>query len=317
MADQTKETMEPIDVGKAPSVPCEDRAQSVQEGGVNRFNHGILGRMRRALAGTLEERGIEPVPLEERKTEAGFHFSLCGSLPTAPFSPWMGTIGPKTGLRQMVQTRYYFGFNLVNVIAILQLATLTGYTIITSIISGQTLTAISGGSLSLAVGIVLFLHYFEQYSWIPSLIAIIVTVGVGGKGLIQQTPVAEPRPQDVLTFLSLCASLAISWVAVVSDFSVYIIPDVSRRKTFIYVYAGYCIPSILLMILGAAIGAAVPNNSTWLDANTNYSVGGVMYAMVAPSGGFGKFIAVLLAFSAMGNTACSLYSLSLSLHVLF
>lgn len=41
-----------------------------------------------------------------------------------------------------------------------------------------------------------------------------------------------------------------------------------------------------------------------------------MYAMVSPLGGFGKFVAVLLAFSVIGNTACSLYSLSISLQVL-
>lgn len=92
-------------------------------------------------------------------------------------------------------------FDLVLIVAILQLATLTGYTIITSIVSGQTLTALSEGSLSLAVGIVLtvivalcvsfmgynFLHYFEQYSWIPSMVALIVTVGVGSKSLRAQT----------------------------------------------------------------------------------------------------------------------------------
>jgi purine-cytosine permease-like protein len=41
-----------------------------------------------------------------------------------------------------------------------------------------------------------------------------------------------------------------------------------------------------------------------------------MYALVAHIGGFGKFVAVLLAFSVIGNTACSLYSLSISLQTL-
>jgi purine-cytosine permease-like protein len=38
-----------------------------------------------------------------------------------------------------------------------------------------------------------------------------------------------------------------------------------------------------------------------------------MFSLV---GGFGKFVAVLLAFSVIGNTACSLYSLSISMQVL-
>lgn len=70
------------------------------------------------------------------------------------------------------------------------------------------------------------------------------------------------------------------------------------------------------MILGAAIGGAVPNVESWTNANTEYSIGGVMYAMCSSAGGFGKFVAVLLAFSVTGNTACTLYSLSISLQSL-
>lgn len=128
------------------------------------------------------------------------------------------------------------------IIALLQLATLAGYTIITSIVGGQTLAALSGGSLSEKGGIVIislcalpisfmgyrFLHYFESYSWIPSVIAIIVTVGVGGKHLSQQVETSTPAVRPVLTFVSLCASLSLSWAALVSDFSVYISPSVPR-----------------------------------------------------------------------------------------
>ncbi|KXH25687.1 purine-cytosine permease FCY21 [Colletotrichum salicis] len=111
----------------------------------------------------------------------------------------------------------------------------------TSIVSGQTLTAVSQGDLSLAVGI---------------------TVSVVG-------------------------ALPISFV-------------------------GYNVPLILLLILGAAAGAAVPGNDAWAEAYGLYSVGGIINAMNSPLGGFGKFVSVLLAFSVHGLTACTLYSLSIS-----
>lgn len=126
--------------------------------------------------------------------------------------------------------------------AILQLATLTGYCIITAIVSGQTLSSISEGSLNVSVGIVLTiiasllvsfmgyrcLHYFEQYSWVPSLIAIIIATGLGGHTLMEQAETTAPTPRAVLSFLSLTASLCISWAALVSDFAVYISPNVSQ-----------------------------------------------------------------------------------------
>ncbi|KAI3535877.1 NCS1 nucleoside transporter [Colletotrichum abscissum] len=62
-------------------------------------------------------------------------------------------MGPKTGMSQMVQTRYYFCYYLSIGIALLQIATLIGYTIMTSIVSGSTFTAGSEGDLSLIVGI--------------------------------------------------------------------------------------------------------------------------------------------------------------------
>ncbi|KAK1474706.1 purine-cytosine permease FCY21 [Colletotrichum cuscutae] len=87
---------------------------------------------------------------------------------------WMRMMGPKTGMSPMVQTRYYFwhysisrltkvSFIVANSetsyylsigIALLQIATLIGYTILTSIVSGSTLTAGSKGDLSLIAPLV-------------------------------------------------------------------------------------------------------------------------------------------------------------------
>ncbi|KAK7442845.1 purine-cytosine permease FCY21 [Colletotrichum acutatum] len=198
---------------------------------------------------------------------------------------WMGMMGPKTGMRQMVQTRYYFGYYFSIGIALLQIATLIGYTIMTSIVSGQTLTAVSGGDLSLVVGITIsvvgalpisflgykYLHYIDQYLWAPSFVALVIVAGVSGKTLANtgaETVAISPR--SVLTFAAACASLC------------------------------------------AALGAAVPANETWAEAYGLYSVGGIINAMNSPLGGFGKFVSVLLAFSVLGLTACTLYSLSIS-----
>lgn len=64
------------------------------------------------------------------------------------------------------------------------------------------------------------------------------------------------------------------------------------------------------------MGGAVPNVPAWNDAYSVTGVGGVMSEMLAPAGGFGKFILVLLALSVIGNVALSMYSVALNLQML-
>lgn len=71
-----------------------------------------------------------------------------------------------------------------------------------------------------------------------------------------------------------------------------------------------------LLILGAAIGGAVPQVPRWESAYAVSGVGGVFYEMLAPAGGFGKFVVALLALSVVGNIAISMYSVALNLQML-
>lgn len=90
----------------------------------------------------------------------------------------------------------------------------------------------------------------------------------------------------------------------------------TRVKIFLYYYTGFLLPSIPLLILGAAVGGAVPNIPTWKDAYAETGVGGVMREMLTPAGGFGKFVLVMLALSVIGNIAISMYSIALCLQMM-
>lgn len=97
-----------------------------------------------------------------------------------------------------------------------------------------------------------------------------------------------------------------------ADFAVYCHPSVSTFRIFAYTYAGLFMPTVPLMVLGAAIGGATANIPAWNSGYNDYNVGGVLEAMLLPVGGFGKFISVLLAFSVLGNLAAAMYSISLN-----
>lgn len=87
-------------------------------------------------------------------------------------------------------------------------------------------------------------------------------------------------------------------------------------RIFAYTYAGLFLPTVPLMILGAAIGGAIPNIPSWSAAYSSNSAGGVLAAMLSSAGNFGRFIVVLLAFSILGNIAASVYAITLNFQML-
>ncbi|KAI0159747.1 NCS1 nucleoside transporter [Xylariaceae sp. FL1272] len=312
----------------------------------------------------VEENGIKPVPIEKRtNTQYNNLFTvfftglLCilpiptGMLATTVFAlslrdasltilffsiictavpAFMGCGGYKTGLRQLIQARYSWGLYIVVVPLILNAATVTGFSIVAAIVSGQTIAAINPGNVSVSVGIVIVilgsfvlsllgyrvLHIWERYQWLPNLIAITITVGVGGRHLANQQAVLPATAPQVLSYAGLIAGYFITFGGTASDFSIYHDPKAPVRKIFTYIYLGMFTPSVPLLILGAAMGGAIPVVDGWADAYDSYGAGGVMAAMLEPAGGFGKFVLVLLAVSVIGNIGISMYPVSLNLQML-
>lgn len=60
---------------------------------------------------------------------------------------------------------------------------------------------------------------------------------------------------------------------------------------------------------------AVPSNPGWQAGYERNQVGGALAGMLAPAGGFGKFV-VMLALSLLGNTCCTIYAITLSFQTL-
>ncbi|EEH23068.2 hypothetical protein PABG_05279 [Paracoccidioides brasiliensis Pb03] len=253
-------------------------------------------------------------------------FNVLCTVPPA----YLSIFGPKTGLRQMIQARYSFGFYCVYIVVLLNLATVSGFVVIDAVIGGQTLAAVNPGSISVNAGIIIVvlvallisffgykvLHQYERYAWIPTLVSIIILTGCGGKNLVDQVKQPEPTAKPILSFGGLVAGFLIPWAALSSDFSTYMSPDVPSTHIFTYTYLGLFLPNTPLMILGAAIGGAVPNTPSWASAYESGSVGYMFAAILSPAGGFGKFITVLLAFSALGNIAATIYSITLNIQIL-
>jgi purine-cytosine permease-like protein len=128
---------------------------------------------------------------------------------------------------------------LVSIPLLLNAATVTGFSLVSIIVGGQTISAINPDTVSVNVGIVITclvswavslmgfkaLHLWERWTWIPNLIALLVAVGCGGKYLYQQSDVPPSTPSQILSYGGLIAGYFITFGGTVSDYSVYHKPE--------------------------------------------------------------------------------------------
>ncbi|KIL92820.1 purine-cytosine permease fcy22 [Fusarium avenaceum] len=267
----------------------------------------------------VEENGVRPVPPEERTDTR--HSNIF----TVFFTCLLSVLPLPTGA--LGTTLLY----LVAIPTLLNAGTVTGFTLVGSIVSGQAIASVNEKaniSVNVGIGIVCtfsffmaFLgyravHLWQRWQWVPNLIAITIAVGCGGKHLMNQTEHDPATVKSVVGYGGLMAGYFMTFGGTVSDFTVYHSNEASKMKVFAYVYLGFLIPSTPLLILGAAIGGALPNVEPWQNAWDSYGIGGVMAEMLEPAGGFGKFVLVVLALSAVGNMVLSNYSVALCLQML-
>jgi len=227
--------------------------------------------------------------------------------------------GPQLGLPQMIQSRPQFGYVgalLVWAFAYLQYA---GFNIFNTILAGDALNSTVHGPskmwivvatvVAAVVALVGYdlIHGVERWLTAGFLIIFgLLTIGIctlpypAGSfdlGDFKWTP--------FLIQFGAVAGYQISWAIYVSDYSRYLPPSVTVRKTFLWTYWGSALGAIWLMCLGAALAA-------WAGANFE-TIASIKEAGDHVFSGFG---AIALVFSTLGLisvTALNMYGGSLTL----
>jgi purine-cytosine permease-like protein len=228
--------------------------------------------------------------------------------------------GPQLGLPQMIQSRPQFGYIgalLVWLFAYLQYA---GFNVFNTILAGQAghttlhiptkLGIVIATAAAVAVALIGydFIHRVEQgltYTFVVVFgvftVGAIVTLGLPSGAL-------DPGNFDLTPFLTqfgVTAGYQISWAIYVSDYSRYLPPDVTVRRTFLWTYWGSASGAIWLMGLGALLATAAGKS---FDTVTSIFDTG--------NGIFDPFGGIVLMFAALGLisvTALNLYGGSLTL----
>lgn len=254
-------------------------------------------------------------------------FNILGSMTVAYYS----TFGPKLGLRQMVLSRFWFGYQGIRIIAFLNCIACIGWTSVNTMVSAQMLHTVNDGGLPpwagcliIVLGSVLismfgynFVHHFEKWAWIPNfIIFIIVAVRMGMShafdfGTMRTGPL---EAASVLSFGGTVYGFATGWSSYAADYTCYMPKSFSRKKIFTFVLVGLNFPLQFVMILGAACAQGINTTDYFKSNYEKNQVGGLLYAVLVENSlhKFGEFCQVILALGIIANNVPNLYSLGLS-----
>ncbi len=255
--------------------------------------------------------------------------NLLGVIPVAFFS----TFGPRFGMRQMILSRFFFGYYGVKVIAIFNCLACIGWSCVNVIVGAQLLHAVNSdvpgyaGIIIIAACtflITLFgykvVHMYEFYSWIPCFIVFLIVLGeFAHSGKFSNLPMGAGSSEagSVLSFAASVFGFSTGWTSLACDYTCYQPVTASRTKIFFWVMGGLLFPLCFTEMLGLAIATATVTDPAYLTAYEDNAIGGLLAAVLFPPlGRFGQFCLVVLALSIIGNNCPNIYSLTFSLQIL-
>ncbi|KAG1902569.1 permease for cytosine/purines, uracil, thiamine, allantoin-domain-containing protein [Suillus fuscotomentosus] len=292
---------------------------------------GVLGPLlSRLFAIGVEARGIERIPEDQRESKNAWNKSVNAVLTTIPIgalgqsaftlsfghavatifcfgalggiaTAFIATLGPITGLRTMVITRFSSGYVGGTIYSVLNILTQLGFSTTAVILGGQTLANINPGTLPLVVGIIIIgvcclipcfigydmVHVYERYAWIIASVIMLFLWGLGGKAgydINAQKSVEDTGralPADILSFGGIVFGSFSGWAPVAADYNCRLPADTPPMRVFLLTFFGLFIPICFVQILGAALMTIT--DPAYILAYADGSTGGLI-AQVSPLG---------------------------------
>lgn len=145
--------------------------------------------------------------------------------------------------------------------------------------------------------------------------------GLGGKAgynVSAQKPLEDTAGRflagDVLSFGGIIFGTFTGWAPVAADYNCKLPVNVSAWAVFSMTFFGLYIPTCFAAILGATLMTIT--NPSYVAAYADGSMGGLVAQVLSPWGGFGKFLLVVLALSAVANNVVNTYSSGISMQAL-
>ncbi|EGG00647.1 uncharacterized protein MELLADRAFT_39584 [Melampsora larici-populina 98AG31] len=237
-------------------------------------------------------------------------FNILAIIPVAYFS----TFGARSGLRQLVFSRFAFGYWTCMIPGVLNMIACLGWATVNCIVGAQTIHAVSrthplpiwAGISILAILTLIpsfsgykFVHVYERHSWIAPMIIFFIILGKGRKYMnaARSDLTGNIEIASVFSFGASVAGFSLSWISFAADYTVHLPENTSSWKIFFAAFFGNLVPLVLIEILGAAMMTTLLKNPSWRDKYQSDGMGGLLSAGLSPLGGFGRFLTVLLGCS--------------------
>ncbi|KAJ5148427.1 hypothetical protein N7448_000005 [Penicillium atrosanguineum] len=289
---------------------CEDETGAVPASSFE-YGNSMYAKLQR-LGGKIkvEQRGIERVPEDERTDSSYwnigsmwlaanmvvpsftigvlgkplFGLSFVDSALVIIFFNFIGVLtvcffsifGATFGLRQMVLSRFWFGWWGVKLIALFNVLACIGWAAANIIVGAQLINAVNSnvpgyaGILIIAFCTLLVVffgyqvvHAYEYWSWIPTFIVFLVVIGVfAHSGDFTNLPMGAGTAElgAVLSYGSTVFGFGTGYTSFAADYTVYQPSNRPRRKVFIATWLGIFPTLLFTELLGAALITATDLN---------------------------------------------------------
>jgi len=247
---------------------------------------------------------------------------------------YIATFGPKSGNRTMVFSRFIMGWWPSKIIVILNIVVFLGYSMIDCVVAGQILSAVSGDTLSIVVGIIIvaviswgittfgyqIFHYYERWAWLPQLIVFCILAGVAGPQFniashSQADQTRETLIASRISFFGLCLAAAITYGGGAADYFVYYPEHAASWRIFVMTMAGLMCSFAFAFVLGIGLASGALINKEW-EAAYAVSQGALVFEAYKPLGAFGSFCGVLIALGLVANIVLPTYSSGINAQLL-
>lgn len=261
---------------------------------------------------------------------------ITGELFGCLIAAYCATMGPRSGLRQMCSARYLFGPWMVRVVSLITIVGFLGWSVTNNVLGGEILRWLSGGKLSLSVGIIIVsivslvvalfgIEYVLKFEGIVGglvLVVVLLLYIVAGNQYTKfedlQTTGSNVMTKvgNRISFFALAYSVTATWGGCASDYYIVFPETISQIKVFVFTFFGIAIPTTFGAVIGMLIGNAAVGNESWNLVYEEKSLGGLLDVVFQRWGNFGKFLLVVLWLSLISNNIINNYSSALSVHLL-
>ncbi len=185
--------------------------------------------------------------------------------------------GPQMGVPQMLQTRAQFGSYGSLLVVVLVIFMYLGFFASNAVLGGQALAKVTGMPTNWAItliGLISVVATIVGYRLIHRVTAVLSVVAGGAllvafawMVFVNGVPGTTWHTEGFtwagfMASLSVAALWQIAYAPYVSDYTRYMPKDTGRRAAFWGTYTGCVLGSVLPMLLGVLVGAALPSSET-------------------------------------------------------